>query len=960
MSSFPFVSQKSFPGAGTDGRVGSASTPSLASLQTNQGESRPFSSVWQSLNRDSDSGNKSSGIADDSGSKNGSGEKADSRSESGDSSSRRLSHVGLGSRLMQTAAGGGLGVRPEHSQKVPADGDNNLGSRHLQAAEGEKPYVTLSVAPQTDEGDTSVLERVVIPSADGEDIIEEEVFLTKGQTGGGAPGQGSTAQHAFGAGSMDGSDEDEANHWAGSANEAVTNRSVSQQETEGEKAVSWPGATTGLDFGNDVSKKDFLGSSAGIQVDGPEHESGDTGFSAGAELSAGDGDASEKAKSGSGYGLHVDSETEYTGVEPASPEHGTTEAVGGGAERVPESGKADEPAKDSGDAGTAVKDDENSLGASDSDAADAGDTDEQSSETDGVPQPGYDEENAAAETEIPYGSGEDNEGHSAGLAPGAGNNPGTGHLSGNDKHSEPESGSNRNHSGGLTGDKNSGSGKGSGTSNEPEGKNGHNPGYGTSSKTGFAADSGRNYGADASKESGKGVTGESEKDSSTDSDKDSKTGSDVSSRDKDSVKKESGRATENHKPESERRETDTSRTNANGIGRSDGQAADRQTTPVGTGTQQENRTGERAQATFLGERAMKPDSVSGSGSSGSTDSMGDRIAASADNADRNSKGVQESLRFASMTREIARRLEQAARAESTGNVQEQPPKGERAALETNRTSEAPAAAVDAADLRSGKTAGREDAHVTGIRSARYEAHINAFTERVTSSETIRVPVISGSSGEVTQTQSVSALQPVSSVVFGEMSSTDEEDFEWKKYVMDVDTSDSAEEEKRDSAASASRMGQIPIMNAEIRREVIPALTRFVQTARESGSSNSGSWQNHRFTMDDGSNIRISVREVDGVLQLKLGSSASELGRMLQHHYQELRDHLQKECDIEIELQLDNRGMDEFAGFFGDSQSDEGRQEHNPASGSDAKPMQVEKVAPQSIRNFGYNQMEWTA
>ena len=251
---------------------------------------------------------------------------------------------------------------------------------------------------------------------------------------------------------------------------------------------------------------------------------------------------------------------------------------------------------------------------------------------------------------------------------------------------------------------------------------------------------------------------------------------------------------------------------------------------------------------------------------------------------------------------------------------------------------------------------------------RHANHISTLSQGAEQSGASRLPFQGSafsseptflSSGTVASPESMSSVKPEIAGGYASSDSQNSADLDWKKLLMEIELEKEQEEERKEVNASLARIGQSHLMNADLRREIMPGITKMVQHAQESGKSRDGSWQNHRFQLDDGKNLRISAREVDGVLQLKMGSSNSELSRMLQQHFQEIREHLEKECDISIELQLDGGGADNFARFFGDpdqsAQSGQLKFDDEEA----AEPMAIKNVAPQAVRDFGYNQMEWT-
>ncbi len=260
-------------------------------------------------------------------------------------------------------------------------------------------------------------------------------------------------------------------------------------------------------------------------------------------------------------------------------------------------------------------------------------------------------------------------------------------------------------------------------------------------------------------------------------------------------------------------------------------------------------------------------------------------------------------------------------------------------------------------LFGGKQSGRPGAH-----AERHDAHIRSFAERGYEPVASGAPGTSGiapAPGETVAPRPLQAVTPSPVQPTAGPGSGEQAQFEWEKIKMETDFSPDEAEERRDAALQMSQIGRLPLTSADLRRELLPGLVRIQQHARESAGSRNDAWQNHRIQIADGSNMRISTREVDGVLQLKLGSSSTELNRLLQQHFQEIREHLEKECAITVELQLDSGQADGFERFFGQSGKKGESERYREWSESRAEPRPVEKVAPQPIRNFGYNQMEWT-
>lgn len=195
----------------------------------------------------------------------------------------------------------------------------------------------------------------------------------------------------------------------------------------------------------------------------------------------------------------------------------------------------------------------------------------------------------------------------------------------------------------------------------------------------------------------------------------------------------------------------------------------------------------------------------------------------------------------------------------------------------------------------------------------------------------------------------------------------EDGFDWREFVSDIRE---VEEKQGDSSAvTMSRLAQLPIANLSIRQHLLPGLTQQVMEAA-SGRAAGGGWQRQSVVLDDGNRIQLATRRVDGVLQVKISSVNSELNRILIQHQQEIREHLEENCDLKVDLQFEEERSGEHS-FEGQAQSGfAGFRYGSAGSAVKGVPLSgpgrektvenaVEKVIPVPVRNFGYNQMEWT-
>lgn len=179
-------------------------------------------------------------------------------------------------------------------------------------------------------------------------------------------------------------------------------------------------------------------------------------------------------------------------------------------------------------------------------------------------------------------------------------------------------------------------------------------------------------------------------------------------------------------------------------------------------------------------------------------------------------------------------------------------------------------------------------------------------------------------------------------------------------LKNTDEPEFAEAERQ--AIGSVRLGEFTIQNVNLRRNVLPGLTQAVGRSAAEAKAAPENWQKHSFELGDGSKIQLTTRQVDGVIQLKLASTNPELTRLLQQYGNEIKEHLEKECNINIDLQFDGRQGNEQSSGFTENDGRGNQQQAFTARRSHAhhKVMQQPQNLQQTVRRFGYNQMEWTA
>ncbi len=109
-----------------------------------------------------------------------------------------------------------------------------------------------------------------------------------------------------------------------------------------------------------------------------------------------------------------------------------------------------------------------------------------------------------------------------------------------------------------------------------------------------------------------------------------------------------------------------------------------------------------------------------------------------------------------------------------------------------------------------------------------------------------------------------------------------------------------------------------------RREFSVQLVRHLQQQSETSKSGSSQrWSHHRLVMDDGQALNVSVRQAEGAMHLQLSAGNSELNKIIQQHIDEIRQHLQEQMNVEVNLQFQHFGNQQAGSE--DNQSSAGNQ-----------------------------------
>ncbi len=123
------------------------------------------------------------------------------------------------------------------------------------------------------------------------------------------------------------------------------------------------------------------------------------------------------------------------------------------------------------------------------------------------------------------------------------------------------------------------------------------------------------------------------------------------------------------------------------------------------------------------------------------------------------------------------------------------------------------------------------------------------------------------------------------------------------------------------------------------------------------------WHKHRLVMDNGQSLNVAARTANGILHLQLSAGNGDLNKFLQQNMSQIRNHLQNNLNLHVDLQFQNPSGGGQASQQFQQQPGNKNGFVAPANfGNDFS----EKTAPEpqrrpvGTRRLGYNNTEWTA
>jgi len=151
------------------------------------------------------------------------------------------------------------------------------------------------------------------------------------------------------------------------------------------------------------------------------------------------------------------------------------------------------------------------------------------------------------------------------------------------------------------------------------------------------------------------------------------------------------------------------------------------------------------------------------------------------------------------------------------------------------------------------------------------------------------------------------------------------------------------------------------INLFARRDLPAKLVQMVQQQNFSQRSEGKQvWHKHRILLDEGKSLNVAIRKGDGVIQLQLSSGNAEMNKIIQQHLNDIRQHLQQQLGMDVELHLQQDGTGQQGRF------DEKFEEKSNISNDGKKILEQQHDSKESAerqprtRYYGFNNNEWTA
>lgn len=165
-------------------------------------------------------------------------------------------------------------------------------------------------------------------------------------------------------------------------------------------------------------------------------------------------------------------------------------------------------------------------------------------------------------------------------------------------------------------------------------------------------------------------------------------------------------------------------------------------------------------------------------------------------------------------------------------------------------------------------------------------------------------------------------------------------------------------------------GKMPVSihspnNAGISSGISKKLVNFVekQVINGNAADRAEQWQRHKFILDDGQHLNVSVRQMDGVLKLHIGAGNAEINRILHQHLQEIKHHMQENFQLEIDLQLQNQSQQQDQPHRREMLNPDGLGDGgntSPVTSTESMEVNDSAAIHSRTRLLGFNRKEWTA
>lgn len=116
---------------------------------------------------------------------------------------------------------------------------------------------------------------------------------------------------------------------------------------------------------------------------------------------------------------------------------------------------------------------------------------------------------------------------------------------------------------------------------------------------------------------------------------------------------------------------------------------------------------------------------------------------------------------------------------------------------------------------------------------------------------------------------------------------------------------------------------------------------------------------HTFILDNGDVLNVAAKQTEGILTLQIDARNQDIVKIIQQHSDDIKVHLQKQLDIEIDLQLNDFNKQDGTSEWEKSFQQQGKPANGITKADDpAQTTSEQTTAEEQVKRLGFNNNEW--